>query len=101
MDGRPSKGCAAHGKAWNTVEGTGLFWTYVCAWMTELLYASCLLSRLIVVSLPFLDMWILLIVTHCCLLLITDRLLSMTHYTYDTLVEVLISHSKVAGSSPA
>ncbi len=87
--------------SWKILEGTGSFWTCVCAWMTELLYASCLLSCLIVVSLPFEDIWTLLIVTHYCLLLLTDHLLSMTHYAYDTLVEVLISHSKVAGSSPA
>jgi len=29
MDGRLSKGCAAHGKAWKTMEGTGSFWTCV------------------------------------------------------------------------
>ncbi len=69
--------------------------------MTELLYASCLLSRLIVVSLPHLDMWTLLIITHCCLPLLTDCLLSMTHYAYYMLVEVLISRRRVAGSSPA
>ncbi len=69
--------------------------------MTELLYALCLLSCLIVVSLPFEDMWTLLILTHCCLLLLTDHLLSMTHYAYDTLVEVHISRSRVAGSSSA
>ncbi len=93
-----------HGISWKVLEGTGSFWTCVisvCAWMTELLYASCLLSHLIVVSLPFEDIWTLLIVTHCCLLLLTDCLLSMTHYAYYTLVEVLISHSRVAGSSPA
>ena len=104
MDGRLSKGCTAHGKAWKVLEGTGLFWTCVirvCAWMTERLYASCFLSCLIVVSLPYLDMWTLLILTHCCLLLLTDCLLSMTHYAYYTLVEVLISCSRVTGSSPA
>src|SRR6266702_4213883 len=104
MDGRPSKGYAAHGKAWNVMESTGSFWTCVIrvrAWMTKQLYASCLLSHLIVVSLPHLDMWTPLIMTQSCLLLLTDRLLSMTHYAYDTLVEVLISHSKVTGSSPA
>jgi len=69
--------------------------------MTELLYASCLLSCLIVVSLPFLDMWTLLIITHCRLCLLTDCLLSMTHSAYDTPVEVHISRSVVAGSSPA
>ncbi len=86
------------------MEGTGMFWTCVisvCAWMTELLYASCLLSCLIVVSLPHLNMWTLLILTHRCLPLLTDCLLSMTHSAYHTPVEVLISHSKVAGSSPA
>jgi len=104
MDGRLLKGCTAHGKAWKIVEGTGSFWTCVIrvwAWMTELLYASCLLSCLIVVSLPYSDMWTLLIVTQSCLLLLTDHLLSITHYACNTLVEVLISHSKVAGSSPA
>ncbi len=60
-----------------------------------------LLSCLIVVSLPYLDMWTLLIVTHCCLLLLTDCLLSVTNCAYHTPVEVLISHSVVAGSSPA
>jgi len=69
--------------------------------MTELLYASCLLSCLIVVSLPFLDMWTLLIITHCYLLLLTDSLLSMTHSAYYMPVGVHISHSRVAGSSPA
>ena len=86
------------------MEDTGLFWTCVisvCAWMTEQLYASCLLSCLIVVSLPHLDMWTLLIITHCCLPLLTDCLLSMTHYAYYTLAGVLISRSRVAGSSPA
>src|SRR6266702_4156387 len=89
---------------WKGMEGTGLFWTCVirvCAWMTELLYASCFLSCLIVVSCPYSDMWNLLIVTHCCLLLLTDCLLSMTYYAYNTLVEVLISCSRVTGSSPA
>ena len=93
-----------HGISWKVLEGTGSFWTCVisiCAWMTELLYASCLLSCLIVVSLPYLDMWTLLIMTQSCLLLLTDCLLSMTHYAYDMLVEVLISHSRVTGSSPA
>ncbi len=86
------------------MEDLGRIWTCVitvCAWMTELLYASCLLSRLIVVSLPYLDMWTLLIITHCCLPLLTDCLLSVTHYAYYTLVEVLISHSRVTGNSPA
>ncbi len=69
--------------------------------MTEQLYASCLLSHLIVVSLPYLDMWTLLILRDVAYSLLTDCLLSMTHYAYDTLVEVLISHSRVAGSSPA
>ena len=93
-----------HRISWKVLEGTGSFWTCVirvCAWMTERLYASCFLSCLIVVSLPYLDMWTLLILTHCCLLLLTDCLLSMTHYAYDMLVEVLISHSRVTGSSPA
>ena len=50
--------------------------------MTELLYASCLLSRLIDVSLPFMDTWFysslfaLHIVAYS---LLTDCLLSMTH----------------------
>ena len=60
-----------HGILWKVLEGTGLFWTIVirvCAWMTKLLYASCLLSHLIVVSLPLLDMWTLLIMTYYCLL---------------------------------
>src|SRR6266702_3234860 len=26
MDGRPSKGCTAHGKAWNLMEGTRRYW---------------------------------------------------------------------------
>ncbi len=75
MDGRLSKGCTAYGKAWKVLEGTGLFWTCVisvCAWMTERLYASCLLSCLIVVSLPFVYMWTyssLLIVAYRCLLI--------------------------------
>ena len=69
--------------------------------MTELRYASCLLSHLIVVSLPYSDMWTLLIVTHCCLPLLTDHLLSVTNCAYYMPVEVLISHSVVAGSSPA
>src|SRR6266702_4839456 len=93
-----------HGISWKVLGGTGSFWTCVirvCTWMTEQLYASCLLSCLIVVLLSHLDMWILLIITHCYLLLFTDFLLSMTHYAYHTLVEVLISHSRVAGSSPA
>jgi len=25
-DGRPPKGCAAHGKAWKVMEGTGKYW---------------------------------------------------------------------------
>jgi|SRR6266702_559037 len=93
-----------HGISWKVLEGTGSFWTCVirvCAWMTELLYASCLLSCLIVVSLPYSDMWTLLIITHCHLLLLTDHLLSMTHYAYYMLVEVHISRSRVAGSSSA
>ncbi len=69
--------------------------------MTELLYALCLLSHLITVSLPFEDIWTLLIVTHCCLLLLTDCLLSMTNCAYYMPVEVLISCSVVTGSSPA
>ena len=93
-----------HGIPWKVLEGTGSFWTHVikvCAWMTELLYASCLLSHLIAVSLPFVDIWIyssLLIVAYS---LLTDRLLSMTHYAYHMIVGVLISHSIVAGSFPA
>ncbi len=86
------------------MEDSGRVWTCVirvCAWMTEPLYASCLLSRLIVVSLPFLDMWTLLIITHCCLPLLTDCLWSVTNCAYCTPVEVLISRSRVAGSSPA
>src|SRR6266702_1495188 len=101
---RPLKGYTAHEKAWNVMEGTGSFWTHVIrvrAWMTEQLYASCLLSCFIVVSLPYSDMWTLLILTHCCLLLLTNCLLSMTHCAYYTPVEVLISHSVVTGSSPA
>ncbi len=50
--------------------------------MTELLYASCLLSRLIVVSLPFADTWFLLIILVLCIIAdssLTDHLLSMTH----------------------
>ncbi len=69
--------------------------------MTELLYASCLLSRLIVVSLPFVYLWtysLLLIVAYS---LLTDSLLSMTHSAYYTPVGVHISRSRVAGSSPA
>ncbi len=69
--------------------------------MTERLYASCLLSCLIVVSLPYLDMWTLLIMTQSCLLLLTDNFLRMTNCAYCMPVEVLISHSVVAGSSPA
>ncbi len=57
--------------------------------MTELLYASCFLSRLIVVSLPFVDTWFLLIILVLRIIAytsLTDHLLSMTHsvllYTY-------------------
>src|SRR6266702_2813936 len=93
-----------HGMSWKVLEGTGSFWTCVirvCIWMTEQLYASCLLSCLIVFHFPI---WIhgpyssLLIVAYS---LLTDCLLIMTHYAYHMLVFVLISHSRVAGSSPA
>ncbi len=50
--------------------------------MTEILYASCLLSRLIVVSLPFVDTWFyssLFTLRLVAYSLLTDRLLSMTH----------------------
>ncbi len=93
-----------HGNLWKVLEGSELVLSWFVPgywWMTELLYASCLLSHLIVVSLPFLDMWTLLILTHCCLPLLTDCLLSMTNCAYCTPVEVLISHSIVASSSPA
>ncbi len=50
--------------------------------MTESLYASCLLSCLIVVSLPFADTWFYSSLFTLCIVaysLLTDCLLSMTH----------------------
>ena len=50
--------------------------------MTELLYASCPLSCLIVVSLPFVYTWFyssMPVLRISAYSLLTDRLLSMTH----------------------
>ncbi len=32
MDGRLSKGCTAHGKAWNVLEDTGRHWRVLDSW---------------------------------------------------------------------
>ena len=103
---------------WKTIEGVRYPWKGMeCTgsildswfvpgywWMTELLYASCLLSRLIDVSLPFVYTWFYSSFL-CYTSLLTLRLLiaywAWLMVCYYTLVGVLISCSRVAGSSPA
>ena len=96
---------------WKGMECTGRNWSILDSWfvpgywwMTESLYASCLLSCLIVVSLPFVYTWFYS--SFLCYALLLTLCLWIAYWAwlivcYCTLVEVLISRSKVAGSSPA
>jgi len=108
MDGRLSKGCTAHGKAWKVLEGTGVFWTHglcldIDGWLSDCMpHVSCI--HLIVVSLPFVYTWFYSSYL-CYAFLLTLRLLiaywAWLIVCYCTLVGVLISCSRVTGSSPA
>ncbi len=96
---------------WKGMECTRRHWSILDSWfvpgywwMTESLYASCLLSCLIVVSLPLVDTWFYSSLL-CYTLLLTLWLLiaywAWLIVCYCTPVGVLISRSIVAGSSPA
>ncbi len=97
----PWKGMECTGKHWSILDSRFVpgYW-----WMTELLYASCSLSHLVDVSLPIVYMWFYSSLL-CYALLLTIRLLiaywAWLIVCYCTLVGVLISRSRVAGSSPA
>ncbi len=114
MDGRPLKECVAHGKAWNVMEGTRRYWKIldlcyhgscldVNGWLSYCMpHVSYLASLLFHLPLHILGF------THhllCYTLLLTLRLLiaywAWLMMYYCTFTGVLISHSRVAGSSPA
>jgi len=108
MDGRPSKGCAAQGKAWNVLEGTGVFWTHgscldIDGWRNNCMpHVSYLASLMFHFPLCILGFYSSLL---CYAYLLTLRLLiaywAWLIVCYYTLVGVLISRSRIASSSPA
>jgi len=97
----PWKGMESHGRYWIILD---LCYQSVCLddWATVCLMSlisphCCFTSPFGYMDLTHHDSELLTLAYW----LLTDRLLSMTHYAYYTVVEVLISHSKVTGSSPA
>ncbi len=93
---------------WKGLEGTGEYWTHgscldIDGWLSYCMpHVSCLASLMF-----HFPLWILGFTHHCLLYILLLTLCLLIAYwawlivCYYTLAEVLISHSIVAGSSPA